>query len=307
MHASPVWLPEQPEPERQRQERRWRRLAEQRPGRSLSAPDRWRAALRRGPAGGDERSRHPHRLLHPDRRRKSGALPLARRGADHLPPGLAEDQLDRLVTLVAGRTHTLMSPAPRPQAGDLAAVGSTSCSSTPQPTRGNRGPPPSSRDSGWPGVRGRPARSGGTPRRRPAVGVVGRVPLALIAAAFADGHAGFRQRPRDLGGVFGQAAEDLTGGDADVGAVEAQPDASDHQVGFELGQPGQHRRVEVQPRATDAGVLVLVRRAAGSRAAAELGLALVEVFFELDPLPTARTCGRVCGWNRCIDDGCARG
>jgi hypothetical protein len=61
----------------------------------------------------------------------------------------------------------------------------------------------------------------------PAVRHVG-VPLALIAAAPADGHAGLQQRPGDSGVVVRQAADDPRGGGADIGAVQAQPDARDH-------------------------------------------------------------------------------
>ena len=61
----------------------------------------------------------------------------------------------------------------------------------------------------------------------PAVRHVG-VPLALIAAALADGRAGLQQRPGGTGVVFGQAADDPGGGGTDIGAVQAQPDARDH-------------------------------------------------------------------------------
>ena len=72
--------------------------------------------------------------------------------------------------------------------------------------------------------------------------MVGGMPLALIAAAFAYCHAGFQQRPGGVGVVFGQAAEDPACGRADVGAVQAQPDALHHlgqvllvQVGVGIG------------------------------------------------------------------------
>jgi len=61
----------------------------------------------------------------------------------------------------------------------------------------------------------------------PAVRHVG-VPFALIAAALADGHAGLQQRPGDVGVVVRRAADDPGGGRADIGAVQAQPDAPDH-------------------------------------------------------------------------------
>ena len=62
------------------------------------------------------------------------------------------------------------------------------------------------------------------------------VPLALIAAALADGHAGLQQRPGDIGGVLRLAAGDPRGGGADIGAVQAQPDARDHLGHVRLAQ-----------------------------------------------------------------------
>ena len=62
----------------------------------------------------------------------------------------------------------------------------------------------------------------------PAVLVHPGMPLALIAAAPADGYAGLQQRPRDVGVVLGLAARYRCGGRADIGAVQAQPDALDH-------------------------------------------------------------------------------
>ncbi len=57
------------------------------------------------------------------------------------------------------------------------------------------------------------------------------MPLALVAAAFANGHTGLQKWPGDAGGVLGLAACDPDGGSADIGAVQAQPDALD-----QLGQ-----------------------------------------------------------------------
>src|SRR5437660_7226913 len=57
----------------------------------------------------------------------------------------------------------------------------------------------------------------------PAVRVVRGMPLALVAAALADGHAGLQQRPGDAGVVLRQTADDADGGGADIGAVQAQP------------------------------------------------------------------------------------
>jgi hypothetical protein len=69
----------------------------------------------------------------------------------------------------------------------------------------------------------------------PAVRHVG-VAHALIAAAPADGHAGLQQRPGDSGVVVRQAADDPRGGGADIGAVQAQPDARDHLGHVRLAQ-----------------------------------------------------------------------
>jgi hypothetical protein len=79
----------------------------------------------------------------------------------------------------------------------------------------------------------------------PAVLVHPGVPLALVAAAFADGHAGLQQRPGDVGVVGRLSACHSDGGGADIGAVQAQPDARDHlgqvlraQVGVDVGDAG---------------------------------------------------------------------
>jgi hypothetical protein len=62
----------------------------------------------------------------------------------------------------------------------------------------------------------------------PAVFVYLGMPVALIAAALADGRAGLQERLDDLGVVLRLAAYDSDGGDADVGAVQAEPYALDH-------------------------------------------------------------------------------
>jgi hypothetical protein len=62
----------------------------------------------------------------------------------------------------------------------------------------------------------------------PAVRMVLGVPLALVAAALADGHAGLQQRLGHIGVVRRRAADDPGDGGADIGAVQAQPDALDH-------------------------------------------------------------------------------
>src|SRR5215469_7315094 len=79
----------------------------------------------------------------------------------------------------------------------------------------------------------------------PAVRVHLGMPLALVAAALADGHAGLQQGPGDVGVVGRRAAHDPDGGGADIGAVQAEPDACDHlghvllaQVGVDVGGAG---------------------------------------------------------------------
>src|SRR5690242_12037421 len=54
------------------------------------------------------------------------------------------------------------------------------------------------------------------------------MPLALVTAALADGHAGLQQRPGDVSVVACRAADDRGGSRAHIGAVQAQPDAPDH-------------------------------------------------------------------------------
>src|SRR6266498_234054 len=79
----------------------------------------------------------------------------------------------------------------------------------------------------------------------PAVFVPLGMVLALVAAALAGGRAGLQQRPGDACVVLGLAAGDPDGGGADVGAVQAQPDALDQlgdvllaQVGVGVGGAG---------------------------------------------------------------------
>jgi hypothetical protein len=71
------------------------------------------------------------------------------------------------------------------------------------------------------------------------------MPLALITAALADGHAGLQQRADHVGVVLRQAAYDPSSGGADIDAVQAQPDAPDHlgqvlrtQVSVDVGGTG---------------------------------------------------------------------
>src|SRR6266852_7283486 len=79
----------------------------------------------------------------------------------------------------------------------------------------------------------------------PAVLMMPGVPLALVAAALADSHAGLQQRRGDGGVVRRLAACHPFGGGAHIGAVEAKPDARDHlghvllaQVGVYVGDAG---------------------------------------------------------------------
>src|SRR5580704_5165506 len=76
----------------------------------------------------------------------------------------------------------------------------------------------------------------------PAVLMVLGMPLALIAAALADRCAGLQQRLGDVGVVLHPAGGNPDGGGADIGAVQAQPDAPDHlghvvlaQIGVDVG------------------------------------------------------------------------
>src|SRR5438128_235405 len=62
--------------------------------------------------------------------------------------------------------------------------------------------------------------------------------LALVAATLADSHAGLKQRRGDVGVVLGLAADDPDSSAADVGALEAQPDALDHVGEVPLAQVG---------------------------------------------------------------------
>jgi hypothetical protein len=54
------------------------------------------------------------------------------------------------------------------------------------------------------------------------------MPLALVAAAPARGHASFQERPGDGRVVLAQSADGTHGRGADIGAVQAQPDALHH-------------------------------------------------------------------------------
>jgi hypothetical protein len=97
---------------------------------------------------------------------------------------------------------------------------------------GDRAPIPARRNGGllFPGIQELPAGLLAAPAglgADPAVRHAG-MPLALIAAALADGHAGLQQRPGEAGAVHRLACYDPHGGGADIDAVQAQPDAPDH-------------------------------------------------------------------------------
>jgi hypothetical protein len=62
----------------------------------------------------------------------------------------------------------------------------------------------------------------------PAVLVMPRMPLILVAAALAAGHACFWQRPGAVGVVVRLAADHPGGGGADIDAIQAQPAAVDY-------------------------------------------------------------------------------
>src|SRR5579859_4283622 len=89
----------------------------------------------------------------------------------------------------------------------------------------------------------------------PAVRVHLGMPLALVAAALADSHAGLQQRPGDLGVIARRSADDRAGGGADIGAVQAQPDAHDHL--------GHVRLAQVRVDVGDTGLLAVADRVDG--------------------------------------------
>src|ERR1700730_11622053 len=69
--------------------------------------------------------------------------------------------------------------------------------------------------------------------------------LGLVAAALAGGHASLQERPGDVGVALRLAADDPDSSAADVGALQAQPDAFDElgdvrltQVGVGVGRAG---------------------------------------------------------------------
>jgi hypothetical protein len=123
----------------------------------------------------------------------------------------------------------------------------------------------------WPGVQEVPAGALAAAAglgADPAMRHVG-MPLALIAAALADGRARPYQQPGGGEVTPGRAAKDADGGGADIGAVQAQPDARDHfgevllaQVSVGVGSAGLGAvagRVDggrQQPRIDMDGVLV---------------------------------------------------
>jgi hypothetical protein len=75
-------------------------------------------------------------------------------------------------------------------------------------------------------------------RAHPAVGVPGRMPLALVAAAPADGRARLDQRPYDAAVPGSRAAQHGCGSCADIRAVHAQANARDHLGQMQLAQVG---------------------------------------------------------------------
>jgi len=100
----------------------------------------------------------------------------------------------------------------------------------------------------------------------PAVLVMGGVACAFVAAALADGHARFQQWPGDGGVGVGLAADHAEGGGADIGAVQAQPDASDHLGQVLLAQ------VRVGVGGTGLGASLSAAMTAASRAASAFKL-----------------------------------
>jgi hypothetical protein len=81
------------------------------------------------------------------------------------------------------------------------------------------------------------------------------VAVALVTAALADGDTGFEQRQHDVGVVLGRPAEHAARGNADVRAVEAEPNAPHHVREILLA--------EVRVGVSDAGLDAVVQRVEG--------------------------------------------
>jgi len=96
--------------------------------------------------------------------------------------------------------------------------------------------------------------------------------LALVAAAFAAGHAGLKQRPGEIGVPFGRTAEYPERRGADVGALQAQPDA--------LDQLGDVRLAQVGVRVGRAGLGAVAERVDGGRQDARVDAYVVSIGFQ---------------------------
>ena len=81
------------------------------------------------------------------------------------------------------------------------------------------------------------------------------VAVALVTAALTDGDTGFEQRPHDLGVVLGWPAEHAASGNADVRALQAEPNAPHHVREILLAQ--------VRVGVSDAGLDAVVQRVEG--------------------------------------------
>jgi hypothetical protein len=86
----------------------------------------------------------------------------------------------------------------------------------------------------------------------PAVSVRAGMAFAFVAAASAYDNTGLEEWPHDAGVKFGRSTENRSSGTADVGAVQAQPNALDHVGEVVLAQ--------IRVRVDDASLNAVVQR-----------------------------------------------
>jgi hypothetical protein len=86
----------------------------------------------------------------------------------------------------------------------------------------------------------------------PTVSMRAGMAFAFVAAGAAYDNAGLEEWPHDLGVKFGRSTENRSSGTADVGAVQAQPDAFDH--------VGQVVLAQIRVRVDDASLNAVVQR-----------------------------------------------
>jgi hypothetical protein len=101
--------------------------------------------------------------------------------------------------------------------------------------------------------------------------VVGCMPLTLLRADAARLGASFDHRPCEFRLEFGLPAEDVSGGDAHVSAVQAQPDAADHRRYVVLRKVGV-RASGAALRAVEAGLDTRNQRAGFDRGSLRMRL-----------------------------------